>query len=1278
MQSPLARRFSLAAAATAVAVVASLVGVAAPAQAADRTITVSSQTDGDPNGACTDSSVLTTGSPVTLRAALCVAGNLGGSTIVSVPSGTYTLSQGAIAFGSLPGTSIEIDGATSTTIVGGGTERVFTIDENLVGGIAVSISDLTISHGADDQLGGGAIIAGSGYAGTADSLTVTNTVFDSNSANANGGSTANHGGAIQFAGGSLRISSSTFTGNSAGVADGGAVFYQATGSTPGETLSIADSSFAHNTATASGANGGAAVAVSDTGGSATMSITRSTFDANTVSGGSGTFTGGALWLNGGALTVTGSVFTGSTASTGEGSAIAVSAGTLTGSSNRVSGNAAPAVRTTAGGTALLTRTWWGCAGGPGTTGCDSVAGGVATAPYLTFALAAAPASIVQPAQTTTVTATVTDSTGGAATPADLAVLAGVPITWAASGVTGASVSPAGGSLSSGQVSTVLTSSRSGVVTVRATAGTTVTLQVPVYAPPSITSGALATGVVGVAGSFTVAADGYPTPALSLTGTLPAGVTFTDNGNGTALLSGTPTGAAADYPVTITAANAGGTATQSLTYSLFASPAFSSANAAAFTAGTPGVFTVTTTGRPAADPITLTGTLPAGVTFTDHHDGTATLGGTPAAGSGGTYSLVLTADNGKGTAAQQSFTLTVNEAPVFTSTWEAAVTVGDPVTIAITTANGHPTPAITAGAALPAGLTLTDNHDGTASIAGTPTGPGGTVTVPLTADNGVTIPATGSLVITVRERPAVTLALTDQSVVVGSTVAFTATASGYPAPAVSWSVSTDGGGSWTPIAGQSSTTLSFVATAGDDGNRYRATFANTVGTVSTDARLAVGTSPAFSSPAGTAFPVDGSAHSFTVTTSGFPDATLTASGTLPAWLSFAPGTGGRATLTGTPPAGSGGVYPFTITAANGYQPDAVQSFALTVTEATSITSAGAATFAAGTPGSFTVTTHGGYPAPAALSLTGSLPAGLSFVDRGDGTGTLSGTPAAGSGGTYALQFTADNGRSAVQSFDLTVTEAASFSSAATLDVHRGVAVNATIATTHAYPAVTAIALTGTLPAGLTFTSAGATATIQGTTLDAAGTVTVQLTASAPGSPDVTQTLTIAVADVPVALLPLTPPSADGPLAGVPSAPTVGSPIDLVAAGFAADSPVTFGLYSSPVVLAVENADAQGTARATVIIPAGYSGPHSLVAIGTAPDGSTRVLRTDIVLPAASGGGGSGSGGSGSGAAAGSSTAAGPAAGSGLADTGLDVGGLLLLALALLAGGAAALVRRRVRA
>ena len=95
----------------------------------------------------------------------------------------------------------------------------------------------------------------------------------------------------------------------------------------------------------------------------------------------------------------------------------------------------------------------------------------------------------------------------------------------------------------------------------------------------------------------------------------------------------------------------------LTVSEAPAPAMTSADSTTFTTGTAGTFTVTTTGVPTSA-LSETGTLPSGVTFVDNGDGTATLAGTPAAGTDGTYPLTITADNGVVPDATQSFTLTV--------------------------------------------------------------------------------------------------------------------------------------------------------------------------------------------------------------------------------------------------------------------------------------------------------------------------------------------------------------------------------------------------------------------------------------------------------------------------------------------------------------------------------------------------------------------------------------------------------------------------------------------
>ena len=69
---------------------------------------------------------------------------------------------------------------------------------------------------------------------------------------------------------------------------------------------------------------------------------------------------------------------------------------------------------------------------------------------------------------------------------------------------------------------------------------------------------------------------------------------------------------------------------------------------------------------------------------DNHDGTATLSGTPGLGTGGSYPIVITADNGT-TPATQNFTLTVDEAPAITSADTATFVIGTHGTFTVTTA-----------------------------------------------------------------------------------------------------------------------------------------------------------------------------------------------------------------------------------------------------------------------------------------------------------------------------------------------------------------------------------------------------------------------------------------------------------------------------------------------------------------------------------------------------------------------------------------------------------------
>ncbi|MGH2927203.1 MAG: hypothetical protein ACRDL8_03265, partial [Solirubrobacteraceae bacterium] len=115
--------------------------------------------------------------------------------------------------------------------------------------------------------------------------------------------------------------------------------------------------------------------------------------------------------------------------------------------------------------------------------------------------------------------------------------------------------------------------------------------------PAIVSASAAAFTVGEAGTFTVSSTGTPTPSLSEAGGLPPAVDFTDNGDGTATIAGTPSsGSQGSYGIELTAANGHPPdAKQAFTLSVDLAPAITSGAAASLVVATEGSFTIDTTG-----------------------------------------------------------------------------------------------------------------------------------------------------------------------------------------------------------------------------------------------------------------------------------------------------------------------------------------------------------------------------------------------------------------------------------------------------------------------------------------------------------------------------------------------------------------------------------------------------------------------------------------------------------------------------------------------------------
>ena len=165
-------------------------------------------------------------------------------------------------------------------------------------------------------------------------------------------------------------------------------------------------------------------------------------------------------------------------------------------------------------------------------------------------------------------------------------------------------------------------------------------------------------------------------------------------------------------------------------------------AATLSLGAPFSGTVSTTTKTPSVTFSSVGSLPSGLIFADNGGNVASFSGVPTAP--GVYQSALTAST-PSSSTTAIITLTVTEAPAFTSAQTVAATVGSSLTFPIS-ATGFPGPAFLVSGPIPPGLTLSSGADGTLTIGGVPT-TSGSWTLHVGASNSVGS-ATQSLTITV--------------------------------------------------------------------------------------------------------------------------------------------------------------------------------------------------------------------------------------------------------------------------------------------------------------------------------------------------------------------------------------------------------------------------------------------------------------------------------------------------------------------------------------------------
>ena len=521
-----------------------------------------------------------------------------------------------------------------------------------------------------------------------------------------------------------------------------------------------------------------------------------------------------------------------------------------------------------------------------------------------------------------------------------------------------------------------------------------------------------------------AAGGTAPLTFSIAPSLPAALTI--NG-ATGEISGTPAAALAATVFTVTVTD--NTAAQSSkTFTLTINGPLTTTQAVPTKVGTVGAaiasfIPVTAAGGTTPYSFALTGgTLPTGLTF---NTTTGAIAGTPTTALGATVFTVTVTD---ATTAQsaQTFTLTVN--PALTTTQAVPTTTGTvntaiPAFTPVTAANGT-TPytfAITAGGALPAGMTLNTT---TGQITGTPTvAQGATVrTITVTDAAGATSAQTFTLTVNAAlvATQSVPTKVTTQGTAVpsftpvtgsGGTTPYTfAITAGGALPAGLTLNTTTGAISGTPTATQGATARTITIT-----DAVGATASNTFSLTVNATLVANQAVPTTTGNAGTPLasfiPVTGSNGSTPYTFA------ITAGGALPAGLAFNTTTGA---VSGTPGVADGPtVRTVTITDAAGAQ--AAATFSLTINGPFSTTQAVPTTV--GTVNTliptFTPVTAGGGTIPYTFALSGgTLPTGMNFNTT---NGQVSGTPTTTlvPAGTFTVTVTDNVGAISSKTFQLTV-------------------------------------------------------------------------------------------------------------------------------------------------------------------------------------------------------------------------------------------------------------------
>jgi Ca2+-binding RTX toxin-like protein len=634
----------------------------------------------------------------------------------------------------------------------------------------------------------------------------------------------------------------------------------------------------------------------------------------------------------------------------------------------------------------------------------------------------------------------------------------------------------------------------------------------VDSPPAFSSSGVTSATADSAYTYDITAtDSDSGDTLTITApTKPSWLTLTDNGDGTATLSGTPTNTdAGNNSVTLRVSDGIATTDQTFTVAVAAinhDPSFTSTSVTSATSESLYTYDITTTDPESGDTLTITAdTLPSWLTFTDNEDGTATLSGTPTnadAGSNADNSVVLIVDDGT-SFAMQSFSIDVaaiNHAPAFTSDAVLTATSEQVYTYNITATDSDGNPLSMNAQVLPTWLTFTDHGDGTATLTGTPTNANvGTNHVELKLSDG----QPNSLNTYDLQYFDIDVSAINHAPTFSSTAVTTATSESLYSYTITGSDS-DGDPvtfdnltlpAWLTLVdhGDGTATLSGTPTNADAASNADNTVLLIVddGT-DIDTQLfsidvtAINHAPTFSSTAPTTVTSE-QLYTYTISTTDSDGNPVTISAdTLPSWMTLTDNEDGTATLSGTPLNANAGNNSVVLKVSDGTMSD-TQSFTVAVTAINhaptfTSTTTGKTTATSETLYSYTISTTDSDGNPLTITAP-TKPSWLTLVDNGNGTATLSGTPLnANSGNNSVVLRVSDGTTTTDQSYTIAVSainHAPAFSSTAITTAMGGKSYSYNVSTTDADG--NPLTITGsTLPAWMTVTdNHNGTATLSGT-------------------------------------------------------------------------------------------------------------------------------------------------------------------------------------------------------